>query len=428
MKRPLKFAPFCLLAVGLLPGSVSAQSVPAAASSVPHVGFQIPRLGGSFNYALSASELISTGFYNEGTAASTNFSGDLGYISSSPSHPFSAIYSGGLLVANSGQPTTTYQNLSLSQIYSTKHWNFEVQDSASYLPESPATGLSGIPGVGDLGVDPVPVGPASGIGILTTYGPRVSNTVTGSVSRSLSPHISAQASGYYSAQYFVGDNSSEGVDNHGEGGSIGLTYRFDARDNLTGNYNYSSFGYPGSNASYSAQGGTIEFSRQWSRRLTTDAYAGPQYLTSSGFGSLPSSTQLTAGAGASYNARTIFYTINYSRGAQNGSGVIPGAFSDNITGAVHRQFGRAWNVSGSLGWSKNSSLPVFETYNFSSNSLVAGGQVSRGFGRRWSGYGSYTLEHQSTAGNVSPLNAFHGFYQVFAFGVSYSGGSIPLGK
>ncbi len=429
MKKPTWCFLLCSLASLLPYASAGGQAVPAAVGATPPtVGFELPRIGGSFNYSLNASELISTGFYNSGADYTTNFSGNLAYLSSSEKHPFDAVYTGGILVANSGQPTTIYQELSVSQAYKTKHWNFLVQDAVSYLPESPVTGFSGIPGVGDLGVDPVTVGPQSGIGILTQYGTRVSNTVTGSASRTISAHLTAQASGYASIQSFTGNNADQALNNHNEGASAGVGYRFDGRNNLTVTYNYTNFAYSNSPYAFSTQGGTVDYARQWSRRFTTDVYAGPQYITSSYIGTIPSSTQLAAGAGASYRARVLFYTLNYSRGVNNGSGVIPGSFSDNVVGAVHRQFGRTWNVSGSLGYSRSTSLAALETYTFVSESVAAGGQASRRIARRAAVYASYTLEHQSLSGTALPLDAFHGFYQIVGVGISYSPGSTFFGR
>ena len=189
----------------------------------PGVGFSLPRIGGSLTYGLNASELISNGFYNNsGIGETTNFGGDLAYVSKSEHHPFSAVYAGGVLIANSGQPTTAYQSLSFSQVLSTKNWNIVASDSVSYLPESPAVGLSGIPGVGDLGVDPIngSLGPAPGLGILTTYGPRVSNSTTGTASRVLSGRLSVNISGAYGIQRFIGDNASEGLNSTTYGGSF----------------------------------------------------------------------------------------------------------------------------------------------------------------------------------------------------------------
>ena len=392
----------------------------------------MPQLKGSFNYSLNASELISTGFYNTGTAYTTNVSGDAAYLSGSLTHPFSAIYTGGYLIANSGQPNSSYQSLALSQGYQTKNWNFQIQDDVSYLPESPVTGLSGIPGVGDLGIDPVPIGPDAGIGILTTFGPRVSNTVDGSASRVIGGHLSAQVNAYEDIQRFVGDYSYEGVDNSSEGGTGGVSYHFGTRSALTANYSYSQFNYQGTPYSFTTQSVTVDYTRQWTRRLTTDVYAGPQHIESTESESGQPSTQIAAGGSVSYTGRNAFYNISYSRGVNNGSGVVLGSFSDNIVGAARRQFGRKWSASGSLGYSRSTSLPSLNTVSFSTDSVSVGGQLVRGIGRNISTYVSYTIEDQTTAGALATVlngqNAFSGFYQIVGIGISYSPGSLFLSK
>lgn len=412
----------------VLHGVASAQAIPAGVGTVTNVAFPLTQLGGSFNYAVNAAELISTGYYNSGTAYSTDVSGDLAYLSSSQKYPFSAIYSGGVLVANSNQPTTVFQSLSLTQSLNTKSWNFQVQDAVSYLPESPVDGLSGIPGVGDIGIDPVPVGPESGIGILTTYGPRVSNTITGTASRVITGRLSGQVSGYDGIQRFIGDNAAYAVDSDTYGGSGGVTYHIDGRSQVSGNYVYSRFNYVGTPYAFTSEGATIDYSRQWNRHISTDTYIGPQHIVPSDpvFGS--SSTDIAAGATLSYSARSAFYTLGYNRGVNNGSGVIAGSFSDNVIGGVHRQFGRAWSASGSLGYSRTTSLPVLNIYNYAGDSVTAGGQVVRSLGRRFAGFASYTIEEQTTDRSTAALNAFNGIYQVFGIGISYSPGSLFLGR
>ena len=417
---------FCLAAASLLLSVGSrAQSLPAgvgpASGVAPGVGFQLPKLGGgSLQYALNASELVSTGFYGSGTQLTTNLSGDLAYSSRSTSHPFSAIYAGGVLLANSGQPTTVYQSLDLSQMLKTKNWNFEADDAVSYLPESPVSGLSGIPGVGDLGINPFPVGPSTGLGILTTYGPRVSNTASGSASRIISGHLSAQGSGYDTIQRFVGDNSGQAVDNSGEGASVGLSYHFDVRTVITGNYNYSHFSYVGTAFAFSTQGGTLDVFHQWTRRLVTDAYVGPQYVTSTVVGNGSGTTEIAAGANVSYSARAANYALSYSRGVNNGAGVLPGSFANNLSATAARNLSRDWGVSAILSYSKTSSIPALETFAFSSQAVSAGGQATRRLRRDLSAYASYTLEHQSFTSAVRVSNAFSGTYQIFGIGVSYS--------
>ena len=440
MMKSLRWAVLPVSFASALGSAAFAQSIPAGVGTAPSsaIGFEIPKLSGSFNYSLNAAELISTGFYGNGnTQYSTDLSGAATYLSSSTQHPFSAIYSGGVLLANSNVPTTTFQSLSLNQNFMTKHWNFGIEDTVSYLPESPVTGLSGIPGVGDLGIAPTPLGPDAGIGILTTYGPRVSNTVTGDVSRIINRHLSAQASAYQVIQRFIGDNSTDAVDNSGVGGTAGITYRLDARNSFPVNYSYSQFSYTGTTYSLTTQSGTVGYTRQWTRRLSTDVYAGPQHITNSDAGFGAPSTQIIAGASATYDARRTFYSLTYNRGVNNGSGVIAGSFADNLVASARHQFSRVWNVSASIGYSRVTQLPTIAVYSFNSSGVSAGGQVVRALGRRLSAYGSYTVENQTTSGSgalglglVAPNgnNAFNGTFQTVGLGISYSPNSFFLGR
>ena len=425
-------APLALLAAAIASVPAAAQSLPAdVGATAPGVGFALPTVGGSLSYALNASEVISTGFYSGGTSDSTNVSGDLAYVSKSRFHPFSAIYAGGVLLANSGQPTTFYQNLSFSQVLSTKRWNIAVADSISYLPESPVGGLSGIPGVGDLGIDPVTVGSTAGLGILTTYGPRVSNSTSGTVGRQLTKRITAQGTGSLSIQRFIGDNSGLALNSTAEGGSAGLSYHFSARDSLTGNYNYSTFSYSGNPYSFSSQGATIEYGRQWSRRFGTAVYVGPEIIGGSSIAFSGNSVQIAAGANASYASRTTAYSVGYNRGVNNGSGVIAGSFSDGIVASAHRQFGRSWFLSSSLGYSRSTSLPNFLFYGYDSKGVSFGTQASRALGRRFAGFVNYTVQDQTvsaTGGTQVAPNAFNGVYQVVGLGISYSPRNISVGR
>jgi hypothetical protein len=282
--------------------------------------------------------------------------------------------------------------------------------------------------VGDLGVDPVVVGPGSGIGILTTYGPRVSNTATGSVSRMITGHVSAQASGNYSTQRFLGDNSGLAVDNTTWGGSGGISYHFDTRNVLTGNYNFSRFTYSSGQYGFSTQGATIDYSRQWSRRFSTDVYAGPQVITGSQTAVSGTSVQIAAGATASYLSRLTTYNLSYSRGVNNGSGVVSGSFSDNLMLGAHRAFGKAWAGSGFLGYTHSTSLPNATFGTYSSQSVSASAQGSRSLGRRFSVFLAYTIQNQSTSGTYRAANAFNGVYQTGSIGLTYSPGAVLLGR
>ena len=408
------------------------QSVPTGGVEQP-LGFQVPTLGGSLNYSVSVSESISKGFYDGSqVGASTNLSGNVAFITASQRHPFSLVYSGGYLISNANQPSAFYQNLAFSQVLTAGRWNFLLSDGVSYLPQTGTAGLSGIPGVGDVGVAPVQVVDTPGLGILTYFGPRVSNTAAVSASHPITPSLSFQASGTYSTLRFLGDTTSSsavgGLDSNTEGGSAGLNYRIDARNNVGGNYNISHFGFSGGGSTFTTQGATAFYSRQWTRRLATNVYAGPQRSSSSAFSN--PAISLAAGAGLTYAGKVLTTGLSYSRGVNNGSGVIAGAVSDSLTANVRRVFGRAWGVSGSLGYARTKSIPTLMTTLFSSEGVFATGQVSRAIGRHFSAFGAYGVQEQSLSNTSTTLvnNAFNGVYQTFSFGLTYSPSSINLGR
>src|SRR5207248_6906048 len=149
----------------ILPALAEGQAVPTAVAPISSVGGSpiIPNLDGELHYAVSGSEIIQFGYYGSGqVTGSTALSGDAAYTSKSTTRPFSLLFAGGLILPNQiGQGVSSFWNVAASQGYTARHWIFNVSDSFSFLPQSPTTGLSGIPGVGDLGSIPVQ-GPVEG--------------------------------------------------------------------------------------------------------------------------------------------------------------------------------------------------------------------------------------------------------------------------
>src|SRR5450756_165064 len=140
--------------------SLHAQATPAATVSTPayNPGPALPMIDGNFQYALTASEIVQFGYSGStGQSYLTSLSGDVEYLSKSRVRPFSLLYAGGLLYSTfAAQGVSTFQSLSASQGLVMGRWAMGVSDSVSYLPQTPTIGLSGIPGVGDVGLQPTP--------------------------------------------------------------------------------------------------------------------------------------------------------------------------------------------------------------------------------------------------------------------------------
>lgn len=419
-----------LVVLGSLACELRAQDIPVI-KAPDSIGFQLPKLAGQISYAVSASQTVITGYNGNGsTVSSTNVSGDFAYITSSETHPFAVLYSGGFLGSESSQlPSTVFQNLALSQSYRTRSWNFVVNDTVSYLPESPVGGISGIPGVGDLGLNPVQVGSNLGAGILTTYDTRVNNVAGVTASRNLTGSTTMEATGTYAVQRFLGDTAGDvsAYDNNQVQASGGIQHRIDARNTIGVNYTYSHFTYTGQPYEFTSNGANFEYIRKLNARWTLDASLGPQWTAGSTFPS--TSLNLAAVVSLSYLGKRTSSSLSYLRGTSAGSGVVEGALTDSVAFNTTRKLNAVWNAAGSVTYTRSQSLPSTIYSPFTIDSEIVAGQLSRSLGRSFSTYASYTLENQSLSGTTlaSPLT-FNGRQQIFGFGITYSPSSSRVGR
>jgi hypothetical protein len=439
----LKFHVFFALftVVSALPVAYG-QAAPAATTSLsPAVGPGLPSLDGSFHYALSASELLQTGYNRSGVGFTTSLSGDAAYNNKSAELPFGMIYAGGLLMGNQYQQAVrTFQNLALSQGLVTGKWILGITDSVSYLPQSPTLGLSGIPGVGDLGTLPIQ-GPGSGPagGVLTNNSTSVSNSLSGSVERRLTGRTSISGTGSWMILRFPDENT--GLGNTQIVGEAGLNHQMDARDTVSGNVNYSVYSYGGGiGLTVLSKGISGAYQRVLSRSLSMSVSAGPEWISGSDSKLIPSRVTTSANLSLSYARETTDASLHYSRGVNGGSGVQPGALSDNISAIIGRSYGRDWMGSVTANYTHSSGLlqngvTVGPEENFASfaytggiiNLVFGGAQVSRRLGRSLSAYLSYNLQHQSVTNSLAFQNAYSGLTQTVGIGITFSPRSTRLG-
>jgi hypothetical protein len=425
------------------------QAVPAGIATIDTAPNPLP-LDGVLHYELSASEILQLGYYAAGQVTGTSaLSGDVAYTAKSTARPFSMLFSAGLLLPNqSGQGVTTYENLSVSQGYVTRHWVFNLTDSFSFLPQSPTTGISGIPGTGDIGVVPVQ-GPGGGPagGVLTVSGNRIGNSLTGSGERQITADTSISGSGSWNVLNFV-DSQATGLSYSQVSGTAAVNHRFDSRTSASVNAVYSVFDYSGylsgpTEPNFQTRGINVSFQRLLSRTLSVSASAGPQWISSSNSTLIPSTLNAAATGSLTYSRRFTNAYVSYTRGANGGSGVLPGALSDSVGFGGGRTYGRDWVVSVSGAYSRSSGLtnlanlntlqgipaptsttPVNEVFD----TIYAGVQVRRRITTNLSGFLSYTAQNQSTNYSLGGQNAFSGTSQTFGFGVSFSPRSTRLGQ
>jgi hypothetical protein len=416
-------------------GQDSGASVSASApvsNTLPsnNFGFNLPTHLGTLSYSLSGSELLETGGYNSGVSTSTIASGNLAYISKSERAPFSAVYSGGYFFSTvpGSSESSTYQELALSQVFKTRSWVFVISDAVSYLPESPTTGLSGVAGVGDIGIYPVQTGIGPAEDILTNYGTQVSNGLSGSATWQLTPSVDMQGSASWQILDFTGQGTA-GLNSDSYSASVGPNYRIDARDSVGGNVNYNYIYYPGfSGYKLEIEGAALSFNRAWTRRFSTSFSFGPQRTSGTLIVPIPSQINLAGTASATYATRTTGFTANYSRGVNAGSGVIFGSLSDTVSVGANRPLNRDWQLGANASYSRNVSLAPYNGVTPVYDSVFGGAQVSRRLTEALSTYGSFTVLHQTSQGGGVGINAFSGTQEIIAIGITFAPAPLLSGR
>ena len=234
--------------------------------------------GSNLQYALrysQAGDFVS----GVGNLMLATASGSLNYMSGSERLPLNVDYTGGYTFSMTGPSYETgqFHRLFLSQGVVWRKWKVLVDDDASYLPEAPTTGFSGIPGIGEpIGVtNPAPV---SGQSILTLNTHVIENIANGSLSHNLGSVTTISIGGSSALLRYP---NGDGLDTTTESGTAGFVRNFNSRNALSANYLYSSFSYPGYSVTFVTNTGMVGYQYKWSRSLSTNIGAGPQVITSS---------------------------------------------------------------------------------------------------------------------------------------------------
>jgi hypothetical protein len=383
-------------------------------------GFNLPTQFGTLSYSLSGSEFLETGQVGS-VESNTALSGNLAFISKSESDPFSAVYSGGYIYrASSGSSGSyTFQDLAVSQVYRTKSWVFVVSDAFSFLPGAPTTGLSGVAGVGDVGVTPVQTGLGPTQDILTNESNRISNGLNGSATWQVTPDVDLEGSASWDILHFT-ESDNPGISSHDYMGTFGPKFRIDARDSVGAEAYYSRSTYPTySGYLIESMGANVSFDRDWSRRLSTSISLGPE--SSHGRSTEPIPAQLTLGARASakYATRTTGLYADYTRGVTSGSGVIFAAISDDVQVGMTRPLSRDWSLAADVAYRHNVGLAADQGIIPRYDTVLAAMQVSHRLTESLSAYASETILHQ-TSNHAYGVNALEGFNNIVGFGITFS--------
>ncbi len=401
-----------------------AEATASVSNTMPsnNFGFNLPSRLGTLSYSLSGSEQIQSGYTGGGVYAGTTFGGNLAYLSKSENNPFSLVYSGGVTFGNipGNSSAQLYQNIAASQVFRTRSWVFVATDSFSFLPDSPTTGLSGVAGVGDVGVVPVQGGVSPSQTILTNNSSRFSNGLQGSATWQTTASLDFEGSASWQILHFNGDQPGYNTDSWEA--TFGPNYRIDARNSVGASAYYSQQTYPGyEKYLIETEGVTFNYSRAWTRRLSTSFGFGPARTHGRTITTIPSQVNFSGSANVTYATRTTGVFATYDRSVNGGSGVVLGALSDTVTVGMSRPINRDWILGMDVGYSHNLGLTPIAGVVPSYDTVFGAAQVSRRLTETLSMFASYTGISQSAKNQpVGQPNVFTGINHVFSIGITFA--------
>jgi len=400
------------------------QSVPVQTGSPVYSGFSVPTVSGTLHYAISAGVREVFGYSQQiGDITDGTISGNVGLITPSVRMPTSITYTGGYLATTGTYPSTFFHDFAISQTYDTRKLKVTVSDQLRYLPDSPSSGIFGVLGVGTT------VGPVISQGALIPFVTRIDNSSDGNVSYLITGKTSIDAIGLYSIQRFPGYTGGIQTNTYSIDG--GVNHRVNPLQTVGASYRYSNFSYIYVSGTFSSQGGTALYRRQWTRRLLVSLAGGPQYISASTLTKRPASLNYNADISASYIGSLehgLTATVAYKRSTNGGSGLTFGATNDTFTGSVSSRLTRSLSVSAVGTYTRSSGLQLITANQVNSQAAVGSVQANRALTRTLSVFASYNAMHQAIQGLYSGPSPLIGLQQVLGFGITYSPSPVHLGR
>jgi hypothetical protein len=183
----------------------------------------------------------------------------------------------------------------------------------------------------------------------------------------------------------------------------GYDYLLDPKNSIAVLGRYGKIDYSGTAISTSDYLADLAFGRKITGRLAFQAAAGPEQIRVSGAGS--GNFQIwtwSVNSALTYERRRSGLSMAYARGLSGGSGVLLGAKSNTVSGAVHRQFARFWSGSANGGYAFNTSLAPAGVPTINFNTWFVGTNLAHQMGRHMEVGFNYSLVKQANPG-VSPV-------------------------
>ncbi len=383
-----------------------AQVSPAATSSTTTA------VARGLQYALRYSESAQfSGGFN--TVQSSSISGDIAFTSRNTIKPFVMDYAGGYTWNLSGPDFQSgqFHRLYLDQGFDYRRWKFNLEDDVSYLPQTPITGFSGVPGTGEIIGLPNP-SPSNSQTILTLNTHVLYNNALASVEHALNYSTTVGFSGNSNVLHYP---NNDGIDTRGTSGNAILMRRLSGRTTLLGSYNFTQYDFQGTALTMRTQTALAGVRHMFTRNLVMDLRGGPQLIDSTITSVIPANNTYYVNAMVTYSKRESSMSGSYFHGTTGGSGFLIGGIVDSGQGNYLRRIGQNVTLGFTSGYSRTGGL----NNNGTTDAAYGAAQANWMVGRNLIVFANYTGMGQS-ASSLLPGSALNQMFNAISFGFGLS--------
>lgn len=326
------------------------------------------------NFAYSNGELADGG---NGWYSTSILTGNLSLLQNWSTAQLSVNYTGGESVStNSTIGNSQYQQLGVFQTINWRRVRLTLLDQFAYLPAAQfgfgaGTGLA-FPGAGGPLAPALP-GLANGFTpnqtIFNTIGPRYSNSGGLQLNFLLSPRSSITVGGVFGILRFI---DAGNIESNQTILNTGYNYQVGRSDTFGVSYRFSAYEYLSSPQAIGDHTVLATYGKRITGRLALKLSVGPEITTFRVPPGITPGTEHKAVAGTadlSYAFAAGGLDLNYNHAVNNGSGILLGATTDQITLSGTHKLGRIWSGNLSFGYARNTPIvgtmanqaPVFDS-------------------------------------------------------------------
>lgn len=366
-----------------------------------------------FQYAFRYSGGVQTSDTID-TTQTSNVSGSVAYANANKEKPFTMEYAGGYTwnLAGPDYQSGQFHRMDLTQGFAYRRWKLSLRDDVAYLPQSPTTGFSGIPGIGEIIGAPNP-NPSTSQTILTVNTHVLNNNAQGTLEHTLNYSTTLSFGGNSNLLHYPDGN---GTETRGTTADAMLLRRLSGRTSILGNYLFSQYEYPGSPLTIHTQTGLAGLRHLFTRNLSVNLQGGPLWVNSTVSSAVPAKLTYAANASVIYVKKRTSLGGTYLHTSNGGSGYLLGAIIDDAEGNFQHHFGESVILGLTGGYNRTAALNDFGATKITGAFGAVQGTWLLG---RLIVFANYTGTGQST-NSTQPGNVLDQTLNLFSFGFGLS--------